>query len=291
MLKSMTGYGAAFSEHEKYVIKAEIKTLNSKTFDFKCRLPQKYFAKEIEIQSFAEKMLIRGKTDLNLQIKYKGTENNKKVFQAELIDTYFQEIFNFFEKWQQPKEQAAQIVFNMPDILTTDITESNIDEEEWNDVLNCLTAAMNNLNDFRQTEGSKLENQIVLFTNNLLGLKRKIENLAGKRIESINEKIRQKLAESELEFNKDRLEQEMIYYLEKIDIKEELDRLGAHLSYFKHVIETEKYSGRKLSFISQEIGREINTIGSKANDYEIQKIVVEMKEELEKIKQQLANIL
>jgi len=291
MLKSMTGFGSAVHETDKFTIKAEIKTLNSRNFDFKSKLPPKYFSKEIDIQSIIENSVVRGKTDFLLQIKYNDPYQNIRNINKDIADAYFSEISSLFDKWQQPKDQAARIVFTFPDVFSNEPAENGIDEEEWEETLRCLRNAISKLDNYRLIEGKKLENQIIEYINKLVELKGKITQLAKERITNITEKLSQRISEVSQLLNSDRLEQEIIYYVEKLDITEEIDRLEAHLSYFREVMINEENSGRKLTFISQEIGREINTIGSKANDHGIQKIVVEMKEELEKIKQQLANIL
>lgn len=291
MLRSMTGYGASVLELPKYTIRIELKSLNSKFLDLKLKLPQKFAEKEIEIQSVIENKLVRGRIDCIVQVKYIIDESIKKTINTELADTYFKEFSKIFNKWELPKDNLGSIILNIPDVLAGDLIFAGVDDEEWQNVLFVLEKSLNDLVEFRVKEGQILESnikqQLEIIQKNCSLLNEEKDT----RLNLISTKIKNKFDELTVDYNKDRFEQELIYYLEKLDITEEVVRLNAHIKYFLEVIESEQNPGKKLSFITQEIGREINTIGSKANDFDIQKRVVEMKDELEKIKQQLANIL
>jgi len=287
----MTGYGASVLELPKYTIRIELKSLNSKFLDLKLKLPQKFAEKEIEIQSVIENKLVRGRIDCIVQVKYIIDESIKKTINTELADTYFKEFSKIFNKWELPKDNLGSIILNIPDVLAGDLIFAGVDDEEWQNVLFVLEKSLNDLVEFRVKEGQILESnikqQLEIIQKNCSLLNEEKDT----RLNLISTKIKNKFDELTVDYNKDRFEQELIYYLEKLDITEEVVRLNAHIKYFLEVIESEQNPGKKLSFITQEIGREINTIGSKANDFDIQKRVVEMKDELEKIKQQLANIL
>jgi len=290
-MKSMTGYGAILKEADLFSIRVEIKSLNSKILDLKTKLPSKYTEKEIEIQSLIENKLTRGKIDFSLQMKYNSVDVLKKTVNEPLADAYYYEFEKIFNKWNQSKERLGDIVLSLPDLFSTDLNGNTIPDDEWNDVLSAISEALDMLDKFRISEGSKLQSKIIEQLAIIANLAENINKSKENRLTQISNKLKQRFNELENEYNKERFEQELIYYLEKLDITEELVRLNAHLNYFTEVMQNEDNPGRKLGFITQEIGREINTIGAKANDYNMQKMVVEMKDELEKIKQQLANIL
>ncbi|MBT4728973.1 MAG: YicC family protein [Bacteroidetes bacterium] len=291
MLKSMTGYGSSIFESPELSVKVEIKTLNSKMFDLKIRIPSKYNEKEIVLNKLIEKELCRGKIDATINIKNADIDGNKKLFNAALFKAYYMDVKSVASDLDEKNEQIFSTVLNLPDVFTTDISDGSIDEKEWEQIYQTTKKAIENVNKFRTTEGVKLSEELLLNLKSIEDKCQQIDGLKDNRTEAINKRLQAKLAEAlNGDYDKNRFEQEIIYFLEKLDITEEIDRLHTHISYFRDVF-NENENGRKLNFISQEIGREINTIGSKANDSQIQQIVVQMKNDLEKIKQQLANIL
>ncbi|MEN8119193.1 MAG: YicC/YloC family endoribonuclease [Bacteroidota bacterium] len=292
MLKSMTGFGKAISEFESKKITVEIKSLNSKQADINAKIPSLYKEKEMELRNMLTKTLNRGKIELSVWIDQNDTERNIKLNKP-VIQNYYKQLAEISEslKRSADNEQILEIIMRLPDVMKTEIKE--LDEKEWLSIKQAVDKALVEIQNFREQEGRVLEtdfNQRIKQIENLLS---QIEPFAESRIEKIKERIKQNFKENlkEVDVDNNRFEQELIYYLEKLDITEEKVRLTNHCSYFIQTMTENESQGKKLGFIAQEIGREINTIGSKANNSDIQKIVVQMKDELEKIKEQVLNVL
>ncbi len=291
MLKSMTGFGKATCEYKEAKITVEIKSLNSKQGDFTLRTPLKYKEKEIVLRNKLLNSLHRGKVDISISIDNEAESNVQ--LNEKLIKEYYLQIKQAADIIGQTleNEQVLNTILRMPDVITT--KEKEFDEEEWAVVEQTVEKAIKKLNNYRQSEGTSLEKDIVKRVKKIVELLDSVTLHEKQRIERVRERINQNLSEflENQDIDRNRFEQEIIFYLEKYDITEEKVRLRKHCSYFIETIYNENIVGKKLGFISQEMGREINTLGSKANNADIQKIVVQMKEELEKIKEQLLNIL
>ena len=287
--RSMTGFGKAKINVKNKQIIAEVKSVNSKQLDLGLRLPLSLRDKEAEFRNLIAEVAERGKVDFNIYFDGESSER-KMVLNKQLANNYYKELMLFAKDVKADTSNLLGMVMNLPDVFKQEF--SIADEEEIKKVKSLIQSALNEFNTFRKSEGltlgKELEKRILL----ILGLLKKIEQADGKRIKVIKERIKKELYDiiSKDKVDQNRFEEELIYYLEKMDITEEKVRLKTHCDYFLSTMK-EKSSGRKLGFISQEIGREINTIGSKANDAAIQKMVVQMKDELEKIKEQLMNVL
>jgi len=291
MIKSMTGFGKSVLELPKRKVSIEIKTLNSKLLDISSRISGFYKNRELELRSLLSKNLQRGKIDLSIFVETSG-ESNKYTLNHKLAKKYYDELKQISNEIEVRNfSDYLPIIINMPDVLVPEIEE--IDETEWAQVLLKTKAAIIEVNEFRKNEGEILEQdfikRILLINDFLL----EIEKHESSRIEDFKKRIKKELLDTveESKIDKNRFEQELIYYIEKFDITEEKIRLKKHLDFFTDTLNENVSNGKKLIFVSQEIGREINTIGSKANNAAIQKIVVNMKDELEKIKEQLFNVL
>lgn len=292
MIKSMTGYGRAERHTGQRKITVEIKSLNSKQLDLSARIPSIYREKEYEIRSLVGKALGRGKVDLFISIENIGAKSQAGTINAELFDSYYQQLQTMAAEigYDMTGEPLMQTVLRLPDVIQTDTVA--IDESEWAALVDAVNEAIANINGFREQEGAVL-------IQDLLGRIDRIQELAGQvvpyeaeRIETVRARLLENLKNLQVNVDSNRFEQEVIFYLEKYDITEEKVRLAQHCNYFREVAgEPGDGVGRKLGFIAQEIGREINTMGSKANHAEIQKLVVQMKDELEKVKEQLLNLL
>lgn len=292
MLKSMTGFGKATSEYKDKKLTVEIKSLNSKQSDVNVRMPLQYREKELVLRNEVIQKLNRGKIDLSIWIE--GNDADKTVqFNESLIKDYYFQLEKVSKMIGQKleNEQVMQLIMRLPDVLKTELKE--LDENEWKIILQTLNSAINQLDEFRVQEGKVLETDFIKRIDRIVAMLNQLKPFEKERIEKIRERINQNLSENleNVDIDKNRFEQEIIFYLEKFDITEEKVRLRNHSAYFLETLNQEEFAGKKLGFIAQEIGREINTIGSKANHVEIQKIVVQMKDELEKIKEQLLNIL
>ena len=287
--RSMTGFGKAKINVKNKQIIAEVKSVNSKQLDLGLRLPLSLRDKEAEFRNLIAEVAERGKVDFNIYFDGESSER-KMVLNKQLANNYYKELMLFAKDVKADSSNLLGMVMNLPDVFKQEF--SIADEEEIKKVKSLIQSALNEFNTFRKSEGltlgKELEKRILL----ILGLLKKIEQADGKRIKVIKERIKKELYDiiSKDKVDQNRFEEELIYYLEKMDITEEKVRLKTHCDYFLSTMK-EKSSGRKLGFISQEIGREINTIGSKANEAAIQKMVVQMKDELEKIKEQLMNVL
>jgi uncharacterized protein (TIGR00255 family) len=291
MIKSMTGYGLASIENDAFIISVEVKTLNSKFLDLNIRSPRQFSDKELEIRNQVAKLLERGKVNINIEFTNKTGVDLPISINEPLFVSYYQKYKDLSEQVNGRSEDLFKLALQSPSVISN-LVEKTSGSEEWEAVKEIIEAALIKCDDFRKDEGQVLESK---FLENLSVIR---EGLAQVKVADPirKERIRQRIRTNfndwleEQDFDKNRFEQELIYYFEKVDITEELVRLETHLNYFEKNLLEESNQGKKLGFISQEIGREINTIGSKANDAEIQQHVVVMKDELEKIKEQSLNI-
>ena len=300
MIQSMTGYGRVEFNLKNKNFTVEIKSLNSKTTDFNLKLPVIYRNKEIILRKILSEKLKRGKVELSIWFE-KTQTNTPYEFDKKLILKYYKQLNsikqdlglkannlkNFF---CQNNIDLMPIILKMPDVLIK--KDEKVEKDEWIEIEKNVHDALDKLITFREDEGNTLYKDISIRINLIKNLITELERFESQRIEKIKSNIKNKLAALEIQnLDKNRLEQELIYYLEKLDITEEKVRLNAHIDYFLECLDAESSNGKKLTFISQEIGREVNTLGSKSNHSDMQKIVVQMKDELEKIKEQLLNIL
>ena len=292
MIQSMTGYGKATAELSDKKINVEIKSLNSKAMDLSTRIAPLYREKEIEIRNEIAKALERGKVDFSLWIDKKDACELITPINQDVVVAYYERIRTISETTGIPApEDWFSTLLRMPDVMTkNDIQE--LSEEEWKAVHATVLQAIQNLVDFRIQEGAALEKKFREKISNIAKLLTSVDPYEKERVEKIKERITDALEKTiSVDYDKNRLEQELIYYIEKLDINEEKQRLGNHLKYFISTMESGNGQGKKLGFIAQEMGREINTLGSKSNHAEMQKIVVQMKDELEQIKEQVLNVM
>ena len=289
MIKSMTGYGKATSELPGKKITVEIRSLNSKQFDLNLRLAYLYREKEVEIRNEIAKQIERGKIDFSIYVETSGEVHSVSINKP-LAKNYYRELKAFAKEIKDTHTHLLPLIVKMPDIWKSEKLE--LDEKEWKHVKATSIEALKAFNKFRMDEGKTLDKEFALRINNIKTLLAAVEKDDPQRIKNIRDRVLKNINEfvEKEKIDQNRFEQEMIYYLEKIDVAEEKLRLKTHCEYFLKTLQEES-AGRKLGFITQEIGREINTLGSKANDATIQKIVVQMKDELEKIKEQLLNVL
>ncbi|MBI4946687.1 MAG: YicC family protein [Bacteroidetes bacterium] len=289
MIKSMTGFGKEEANVKNKRVSVEIRSLNSKGLDVNTRMPNLYREKELSLRNLLSEKLERGKIDFSINVEssegIRGTQINKTV-----IKNYHTQLKSITKELKEKQDDLIGIIMRLPDVMKSEKEEFN--EAEWKQILKLTDAAIKNLDAFRGREGKVLENDLRKRIGLILTSLIIVEQNDGARITAIREKIRKAIEElvAKDKVDNNRFEQELIYYIEKLDITEEKVRLKTHCDFFLKTM-NEAASGKKLGFISQEIGREINTIGSKVNDASIQKIVVQMKDELEKIKEQLNNVL
>lgn len=291
MIKSMTGFGKATCELPGRKINIEVKSLNSKQLDINMRLPNIYREKDLILRNELSNKLGRGKVDVGFYVDFLGNEKNTSINQ-QVIESYYNQLLPLTDKLGLTENtDLLRAIMPLPD--TIKIEQAELDEDEWNIIEDTFIKALNKLDEFRLQEGKILQLDIVSRIQNIRELVAFIEPFEKERIEKVRERILDQLNEIKGKVNIDsnRFEQEMIYFLEKLDITEEKVRLANHLDYFLETLANEEFVGKKLGFITQEIGREINTMGSKANHSELQKLVIQMKDELEKIKEQNLNIL
>ena len=291
MIQSMTGYGKAVVAFKEKKIHVEIKSLNSKQLDLNTRIAPLYREKEMEMRQMVAEALIRGKVDMSVWVE-KDMAVDPTPINAQLVENYYQQIKTIAEKTGIPApEDWFYTLLRMPDVLTKTDTEE-LDDEEWVVVKGGVAEALKNLVDFRTQEGAALQKKFAEKIDNIGKLMGEIEPYEKSRVEKIKARIIDGLQQiPSAEYDKNRLEQELIYYIEKLDISEEKQRLANHLKYFRDTMNEPAGQGKKLGFIAQEMGREINTTGSKSNQAEMQNIVVKMKDELEQIKEQVLNAL
>ncbi len=284
MISSMTGFGKTERTQANKTITIEIRVLNSKTVDISSRIPQRYKELDILFRKKIIKSLKRGKIDLT--ILYKSNEESNSFINKSIVEGYISQLKDF----QDYKESdLLSIAMRLPETLKTE--KNDINEEEKSNLLLLLDKTLSKVISFREQEGQILTNDFIYRSELLIKYLDQISKIDANRKTKIKERLNTEIKKLKVDIDQNRLEQEMIYYIEKLDITEEKIRLKNHISYFDETLGSENSEGKKLGFICQEMGREINTIGSKANDFEIQKIVVQMKDELEKIKEQLLNIL
>jgi uncharacterized protein (TIGR00255 family) len=287
----MTGFGKAEFEVNNKKFTIEIKSLNSKQVDINTRIPSVYREKDIEIRKELSDKLERGKIDFNIYIESLGDESNSKINEP-ILRSYFKQLSKISSELNLATDQSTlQAALRLPDVVKTEY--QTLDEEEWGIILKNIRQAIADIDKFRVQEGDALRTDIVNSIVLIQSLLAQIEPFESQRIESLRTRLTENLDKLSLNGNvdKNRFEQELIFYLEKLDINEEKVRLANHCDYFIETIAEPIPTGKKLAFISQEIGREINTIGSKANNTEIQRIVVQMKDYLERVKEQLLNVL
>jgi hypothetical protein len=282
----MTGFGKSLLQltHKKVII--EIKSLNSKAIDLNTRIAQAYKEKELVLRKLISDTLERGKIDFTLTIE-NTSETSSSTLNAPIVRGYIQQMQAITP--DAPEVELLKMAVRMPDALTTPVEE--VDESEFAQIEELLVVALKQLQDFRRSEGAILEKDFVLRIKNIQALLSQVETLDIERLAAIRNRMEKAIEEIKDRVDENRFEQELIFYLEKLDITEEKVRLTNHLNYFLTTLEEPQSNGRKLGFIAQEIGREINTLGSKANHAQMQQIVVLMKNELEKIKEQVLNIL
>ena len=291
MLHSMTGYGKASCEYNNKKIVIEIKSLNSKQLDVQTRIAALYREKDIEIRNAIAARLERGKIDLSLYIEDAGSTAATRINQA-VVENYRQQIVDTCNTLGMPvPDNMMELILRMPETLKTE--SAVLDENEWRVILGLLDEAFAQIEAFRIQEGQSLYNMFVGKIDAIGTLLAQVEPYEGERLTKIKSRIEEglKTLEEKIAVDRNRLEQEMIFYIEKLDINEEKVRLRNHLRYFIETMDNEKAPGKKLGFIAQEMGREINTLGSKSNHSEMQIIVVKMKDELEQIKEQVLNVL
>jgi len=291
MILSMTGYGKAVVTYKGKKINVEVKSLNSKALDLSVRIAPLYREKEMEIRQMVSKVLERGKVDFSIWIE-KDAVVDATPINAALMENYYHQIREISMKTGIPEPQDwYSTLVRLPDVLTRTEVEV-LEEEEWAAAVSAISEALRQLCDFRRQEGAALQNKFTEKIDNIAALLDSIEQYEKSRVEKIRAKIIDGLKTiPEVDYDKNRLEQELIYYIEKLDISEEKQRLANHLKYFRETMEEGHAQGKKLGFIAQEMGREINTTGSKSNQAEMQNIVVKMKDELEQIKEQVLNAL
>jgi uncharacterized protein (TIGR00255 family) len=291
MIQSMTGFGKATCEYEGKKIVVEIKSLNSKQLDLSLKIAAAYRNKELEIRTEILQKLERGKIDVAIYMDNSGKDVANQINPSVFL-SYMQQIKSLSQNLELPEPTNwFDILLRLPDVMKTDNIE--LEENEWQALKKSIDKAIEQVISFRIQEGKSLENVFISKITNIGDLLEKISPYEAERIEKIRSRLKDNLQalSDKVDYDQNRLEQELIYYIEKLDINEEKVRLRNHLNYFLETMKLEPSAGKKLGFIAQEIGREINTLGAKANHSEIQKIVVKMKDELEQIKEQVLNVL
>ncbi len=291
MLKSMTGYGIAVTDFANAKYTVEIKSLNSKFLELALKLPKSFADKEFVLRNECSKQIERGKVNVSVTAEYTEIQKKTASIDSDLLKSYYTQLSEAAIELNDSGSNLLQMALNFPDVIKYE--EDTISEDEWLQMHKTFDAAMRDFQKFRSDEGGVLQEDLVFRINSIYESLQKVEEEAPKRIPLIKERLANMLQEHVGKENVDqnRLEQELIFYIDKLDITEEKIRLKSHCDYFLETLKSPDANGKKLGFISQEIGREINTIGSKANDAHIQQIVVGMKEELEKVKEQLLNVL
>lgn len=292
MIQSMTGYGKATVELPDKKVNVEVKSLNSKAMDLSVRVAPLYREKEMEIRNEVAKVLERGKVDFSLWVEKKEGAQSATPINRELVAAYYDQIRELVavKGIPEPQDWMATLL-RMPDVMTK-VEVQELTEEEWTLVHGAVCEAVESLVDFRKQEGTALERKFREKIHNIRALLGEVEPFEEERVGKIKDRITDALEKTlSVDYDKNRLEQELIFYIEKLDINEEKQRLANHLDYFIATLEGNGGQGKKLGFIAQEMGREINTLGSKSNHAEMQKIVVRMKDELEQIKEQVLNVM
>ena len=285
MIQSMTGYGKAIVQLPSKKITVEIKSLNSKGLDLNTRVPSSYREKELMMRDRLAKSLERGKVDFNLYVEVTGEATTTKLNET-VVKEYMNQLRNVVDG---DDVELLKMAVRMPETLKTEREE--IDESEFKIIMDAIDGALVNINKYRTDEGKALEDDFLLRSKKIASLLEEVITIDPQRMDNVKERLRKAVSDLKENVDENRFEQELVYYLEKYDITEEKVRLQNHLNYFNESIQSNDSNGKKLGFITQEIGREINTIGSKANFAPMQQLVVQMKDELEKIKEQALNVL
>jgi uncharacterized protein (TIGR00255 family) len=286
MILSMTGFGKASLQLSTKKITVEVKSLNSKGLDLNTRMPSVYRENELALRNLLALKLERGKVDFSLYVEVTGEDTSSKI-NAPIVKAYMAQLKAILPNADDT--ELMKMAIRMPDTMKTEREE--IDENEWKQIQNVIDEAIENMLSFRKSEGASLEKEFTLRIENIRSYMNQALVLDPERVTNIKERLQTAIDELKVNVDMNRFEQELIYYLEKLDITEEKVRLTNHLDYFLQTLNGSEANGRKLGFITQEMGREINTMGSKSNHAEMQKLVVMMKDELEKIKEQVLNVL
>lgn len=286
MIQSMTGFGKATLQLPTKKITVEVKSLNSKGLDLNVRMPSVYREMELGLRNEIALKLERGKIDFSVYIEMTGEQTSTKV-NVPIVKAYIAQMREVIA--DADETELMKMAVRMPDALKTERDE--IDENDWAEIQKVIKESLDNIANFRQDEGASLEKEFQLRIGNIRQYMEDALSLDAERVQAIKDRLQTAIAELKVNIDENRFEQELIYYLEKLDITEEKVRLTNHLDYFIETIKGTEANGRKLGFITQEMGREINTMGSKANHAQMQKLVVMMKDELEKIKEQVLNVL
>jgi uncharacterized protein (TIGR00255 family) len=291
MIQSMTGFGKASCEYGNKKIVVEVKSLNSKQLDLSTRISGLYREKEIELRNEISQKLERGKIDFALYVDNSGTESVIQINKT-VVEAYYKQIKQISDSLGiDVPANWFEVLLRLPDVMKSETLE--LEENEWLEIRKTVAKAIEQLIEFRTQEGKSLENVFINKINNIDKLLEQINSYETERIEKVKIRLQENLQaiSEKFEYDKNRFEQELIFYIEKLDVNEEKVRLKQHLNYFIETMNHENSPGKKLGFITQEIGREINTLGSKSNHSEMQKLVVLMKDELEQIKEQVLNVL
>lgn len=292
MILSMTGYGKVVVELPEKKVNVEIKSLNSKAMDLSTRIAPLYREKEMEVRNLIAQQLERGKVDFSLWVEKKDNSDITVPVNQGAMAAYYKRLSEIVEETGIPAPQDwFNTLLRMPEVMATKDEAVELTEEEWSQVAEGIRQALQHLMDFRKQEGEALDKKFRANINKIGELLASVEPYEKERVPKIKERILDALQKLPVDYDKNRLEQELIYYIEKLDINEEKQRLSNHLAYFISTMEGKHGQGKKLGFIAQEMGREINTLGSKSNQAEMQKIVVQMKDELEQIKEQVLNVM
>ena len=288
MIHSMTGYGKSVLHLSDKKVTIEIKSLNSKNLDLNVRIPSYYRVKELTVRKELASKLVRGKVDFSIYIEMTADETSTTVNKG-VVSEYMQQLRNVVQTGSSNDVELLKMAVRMPDALKTEREE--LDEDEWAQISVNIQKAIKDIIQYRIDEAASLEKDFKLRIENIQSYLEEVTSFDGARISHVKERLKKAIDDLKVQTDENRFEQELIYYLEKLDINEEKVRLANHLTYFLQELGTEDSNGKKLGFIVQEIGREVNTIGSKANFAPMQKAVIQMKNELEKIKEQVLNVL
>ena len=285
MIQSMTGYGKSVIQLPTKKISIEVKSLNSKNLDLNTRMPSLYREKELSIRKLIASKLVRGKIDFSLYMEITGEETSTQINKT-VVNQYIKQLKNVVDG---DETELLKMAIRLPDALTTEREE--MDENEWSQISKEIDSSLEKILQYRVDEGKSLEDEFVSRAQNISDLLDEVIAMDPDRIDGVRERLNKGISDIKEKVDENRFEQELVYYIEKFDITEEKVRLKNHLDYFQKALHSDDSNGKKLGFISQEMGREINTIGSKSNYAPMQKLVVQMKDELEKIKEQLLNVL
>jgi len=291
MIQSMTGFGKTICELPNKKIHIEIKSLNSKQLDLNIKMPNLYREKELELRNLIAGELQRGKVEVALWVESMIPDRVTQLNQ-QVIANYYEQLSSLSHQLKITTDtDYLRTILSLPDTLK--VEQSELDETEWAQIMKHTAVAIKAIQEFRTQEGTTLQNEISQRASNISNLLKETEPLEESRIDKVKERIRENLIEvfDKSKIDENRFEQELIFYIEKLDVTEEKVRLNHHINYFNETVEENQPVGKKLGFIVQEMGREINTLGSKANDSDMQKLVIQMKDELEKIKEQILNVL